>query len=150
VIQKPRYYDEKLGMCEISWMEFTPDTSTYTANPFCLGGLTDNDGKVIKEIALYPKNIMQPAKLKDKNGTEIFEGDIVEQHYEYKDSEDGWHEGCRIGEVVIIASKGACIKNPIHEDECGVRQQCFSYTSICGERAKIIGNKHQNPGLLEQ
>ena len=103
-------------------------------------------------------DLMQYTGLKDKNGVEIYEGDIVSQHTEWNDTtyfEGGYSssDSCEtetVGIVKIYPSKGvvitrckkldiiACDDNWEKAWDCNVR----SY------RATVIGNIHQNPELL--
>lgn len=79
--------------------------------------------------------IMQYTGLKDKNGKEIYEGDIVKGHY-YK-------EGIAyrfIGKVKYIGSK---------YEICGVKQYIGLATEL-NSTYEIIGNIYENPELLEE
>ncbi len=83
--------------------------------------------------------VMQFTGLTDKEGTEIYEGDIFECIYYY----DG-HRGHRY--VVEYSEESACfwlkrIGNKCPQD--GVRQ-----TMGDASRHKIIGNIYENPSLL--
>ncbi len=104
--------------------------------------------------------LMQYTGLHDKNGKEIYEGDIVKQSFEIS-RWDAWDEcildlnGTDIGEVTIIPSKGACIKNPIccreengEVTETNVKHKMFK--NIVSSRCEVIGNIHQNPELLKE
>ena len=111
-----------------------------------------------------PATVGQYTGLTDKNGKRIFEGDIVKQTFEktvsivsadlYDGDEYEDLYGEDVGVVVILPSKGACIKNPvIHREINGEITQdgevAKMYKNICSGRCEIIGNIHDNPELLE-
>ena len=78
--------------------------------------------------------LMQFTGLKDKNGKEIYEGDIV-RHYDYSD--------------------GACSTQPKRNSVIGWsnKNACFhleGYTAYGMEREyEVIGNIYENPDLLK-
>lgn len=102
---------------------------------FGLGGLS--------EFEVNPKTVGQYTGLTDKNGTKIFEGDIVT----YEDAEadyEGYHDNVFLncGEVEISAWDGICFTNrqtvemsDLYENETMV--DC-----------EVIGNIYDNPKLL--
>jgi uncharacterized phage protein (TIGR01671 family) len=99
--------------------------------------------------------LMQYTGLKDKNGNEIYEGDILKQtyHIERGNVHDGTYmtfDGHHIGSVVITASKGVCMKSPLcyseETDETNISNQ---YKSVAGYRCEVIGNIYENPELLQ-
>ncbi|OMF47732.1 YopX family protein [Paenibacillus amylolyticus] len=98
--------------------------------------------------------LMQYTGLKDKNNTEIYEGDIVEQTYHVPygnphEGSEGSYDGHHTGEVVIT-SRGVCMRNPLHysmdNDETKLVK---AYKQLAGYRTKIIGNIYEHPHLLE-
>jgi uncharacterized phage protein (TIGR01671 family) len=95
--------------------------------------------------------------LKDKNGKEIWEGDIVKMKAIVAAQEgNSLYDGTPdmdidyTGEVVIIASKGACLKNPhyvdIENDETG---DLNYYKPIAAYRSEVIGNIYENPEMVK-
>ena len=111
-----------------------------------------------------PETVGQFTGLTDKNGKKIFEGDIVKQTFEKTVAiaiADLWGVdeyadlyGEDVGAVVILPSKGTCIKNPvIHREANGEITQdgevAKMYKNICSGRCEVIGNIHDNQELLE-
>ena len=137
----------------------------YEVDPETVGqytGLTDNTKweQLTKE---EQSNWLKFHTVDEWNGKMIFEGDIVRQIFEknniivssdWENDEYGDLYGEDVGEVVIIPSKGVCIKNPIiHREVNGDvtehKQPTKMYKNVCSRRCEVIGNIHDNPELLK-
>ena len=105
----------------------------FSNNQLCIG----NSNWAEEAFGNYP--IMQYTGLKDKNGKEIYEGDIVEFKTNYTNKKGGWLNG-----VVIWDSErygwALNAENTIYDiyDET----EGFEYI------VKHIGNIYENPELL--
>lgn len=100
-----------------------------------------------------PTTVGQFTGLRAK-GTRIFEGDIVKQTYHAEtgyvhDGTEMSFDGHHIGEVIITAYRGVCLRNPLNysveTDETTVTNQ---YKNVAAYRSEVIGNKFDNPELL--
>ena len=86
--------------------------------------------------------LMQYTGLKDKNGKEIYEGDIVEvSYYDYTE------EGCELSnhQVVWCNDYPAFDLEPHIDYESNALQYVLHEYPVC----KVIGNLYENPELLE-
>lgn len=71
--------------------------------------------------------------LTDKNGVEIYEGDIVK-----------WQAGLVSGNNAIIYNDGSFCIDSAFQDDMSI------YQSYASQGLEVIGNVHQNPELWEQ
>lgn len=120
---------------------------------------TDNRSKVVTSDDCWDwykrdRILMQYTGLKDRNGKEIWEGDIVKQTYHTeRRGEEGDHEwlsfdGHHLGQVVITV-RGVCLKNPLHYSmETDETNPMNAYKQIAGYRSEVIGNIYENADLL--
>lgn len=86
--------------------------------------------KVVKEGNW---KLMQSTGLKDRNGKLIFEGDVVE--YDYKE--------VGIARAVIVWEMGGFTTGGCNHERSG------HFLNQMFEKAEIIGNRYENPELLE-
>lgn len=116
--------------------------------------MTDENG--VSRIEIDHNTLCQYTGLTDKNGNKIWENDIVKQSF-YKIVNFEFVEelsGCEIGGVVIIPTKGTCMKNPLQYLEVnGEIEKNFEktkmYKGVCQYRCEVIGNIFDNPELLK-
>jgi len=99
--------------------------------------------------------LMQYTGLKAKNG-EIYEGDIIRMNAQGRYTGTFYGEPGEeydidyTGEVVILPSKGVCLKNPLCIDGInGNKGKVSGYKEVRAYRSEIIGNIYENPELLE-
>ena len=115
------------------------------------------------DLHLIPKeNIMQYTGLEDKNGQEIYEGDIL--RFGKRAHEKGcycdhcWPD-CPEGTIVLVVwiSSGFQIIPPdAYPERDGICQECASYGGLLspnhemkiGYFAEVIGNVCENPDLI--
>lgn len=93
-------------------------------------------GQFAHPIFFY--DAMQSTGLKDKNGTEIYEGDIVEFKYPYD-------KRIKTKGVIVWNDNKACFGISMKE----TTEQYELYRITAENYLSVIGNVHQNPELLE-
>lgn len=107
-----------------------------------LGRLFDDS----KKSTLF--TLMQSTGLKDKNGVEIFEGDLVKKFSNINKFTDDFAEDIEpIYVITSIVRDGACFKTTFK----GVPSLVLDQNSMSMvEHMEVVGSIYENPELLEQ
>ena len=105
---------------------------------------TDEDvGDYVEEQFVNPESIGEFTGLTDKNGTRVFENDIVTVYYNPKYvgvSKD------RVGNFAVVFHDGCFMKRKITNPMSG---DAGLYHFIQSDEFEVIGNIYDNPELLE-
>jgi uncharacterized phage protein (TIGR01671 family) len=111
----------------------------YIVPAIIQGYVHDND--MVECIEVKIDTVGQYTGLKDKNGTPIFEGDVVEFKADYT-----YHNGYKVGVFVWSeANLQFMISVPNVEYHYNITQ-----TDEFNNKAEVLGNIHENPELLNK
>uniref|UniRef100_UPI003F694777 YopX family protein n=1 Tax=Streptococcus pluranimalium TaxID=82348 RepID=UPI003F694777 len=120
---------EKKMITNISWIRFDKED--------LIGKI---EGQTILPIGFSEVILMQSTGLKDKNGVEIFEGDVVNA-YDLDRDEGRIFKIVDLVGVVEYRGNSFCLK-----DDKGIYNDLW----VNAERYEILGNIHQHQYLLEE
>lgn len=102
-------------------------TRTWVSIP-----VPDEDGCHLEQRKMEDIELMQYTGLKDKNGTEIYEGDILNHHYHKEIGDIRWEE--KRATFLLFYTDG--LKDGL--------------LSVDRPSYEIIGNIYENPNLLKK
>lgn len=92
-----------------------------------------------------PESIGQYTGLKDKNGKEIYEGDIIDFSYDmFVGNFDTF-----VAKGVVVFDEGAFYVE-LFENERTTKDEAYLLYSINIDTIEVIGNIYDNPDLLEK
>lgn len=105
-------------------------------------GLYEPASTDLDEIEVISKTVGQYTGLKDKNGTKIFEGDIVESRAsENKEDWKYWQ--------VIFYDGSYCFEREVKKRKYKYEQNLLCEDEVSLYGLVVVGNIHDNPELLE-
>lgn len=125
-------------------MKFMNDQVRVTSNRFGVGEILIEATDGFGWIEVKPEYLMQSTGLKDKNGIEIFEGDVVK----VTDEDEAYSY---ISVVKNYAEEGYPAFDIEYPSDWDYESNVLS--TIMGgdyETIEVIGNVWENPNLLEQ
>lgn len=108
------------------WLKYN-DVEQMMPHEWIMGTISQGDGYSLEDFS----NLMQLTGLKDKNGREIYEGDIVQ----FPDK---------------IARYGHVARDVVEYKDGGFWPFTDPYIPVAVEELEIIGNVYENPELISK
>lgn len=125
---------------------------------FSLGSIILEDGIFVYERKLDEVEIMQSTGLKDKNGVEIYEGDIIEfedESFCYPFDDEAIVEIINRAQIIIDKAKGIFLENFMVKDSTIAKKYKYYYDLPTSEKTiffkecSVVGNVFEDENLLE-
>ena len=116
-------------------------------NCICIASTIEDFGTRSGRFVI-PETVGQYTGLKDKNGTKIFEGDIVKLHDEWS-HEDEWKAIIAFGNPNGRYNWGWQLNSIGHPTDYNTDILCWIEMGEVGTYTEIIGNIYDNPELLK-
>lgn len=125
---------------------------------FSLGSIILESGIFVYERKLDEVELMQSTSLKDKNGVEIYEGDIIEfedESFCYPFDDEAIVEIINRAQVIIDKAKGIFLENFMVKDSTIAKEYKYYYDLPTSEKTiffkecSVVGNVFEDENLLE-
>lgn len=125
---------------------------------FSLGSIILESGIFVYERKLDEVELMQSTGLKDKNGVEIYEGDIIEfedESFCYPFDDEAIVEIINRAQVIIDKVKGVFLENFMVKDSTIAKEYKYYYDLPTSEKTiffkecSVVGNVFEDGNLLE-
>lgn len=125
---------------------------------FSLGSIILESGIFVYERKLDEVELMQSTGLKDKNGVEIYEGDIIEfedESFCYPFDDEARVEIINRAQVIIDKVKGVFLENFMVKDSTIAKEYKYYYDLPTSEKTiffkecSVVGNVFEDENLLE-
>lgn len=121
--EREDFYPDENFMSDVWQIEYVTDSIIYLNDSFTFNPYTNVAGSSYSKAKIY---LMQSTGLKDKNGVDIFEGDILEYFHT---------------PAVIQKVKGGFVI---------VNTMDYEYITNLNGHMRILGNIYKNPELMER
>lgn len=125
---------------------------------FSLGSIILESGIFVYERKLDEVELMQSTGLKDKNGVEIYEGDIIEfedESFCYPFDDEAIVEIINRAQVILDKVKGVFLENFMVKDSTIAKEYKYYYDLPTSEKTiffkecSVVGNVFEDENLLE-
>lgn len=133
--EREDYYPDENYMRHVWGIEYISDSKIELNDDYIFNPYTNVAENIYAKTKIY---LMQSTGLKDKNGVEIYEGDIISELSEQGENWENWEK--HILAEVVRHKAGFYGKEKGHEPE-------YPITEFA--KGEVIGNIYENPELLE-
>lgn len=139
----------------IKVMQYAKNTTWFEFAEYCKPCIVNSGTTGYERVSNDKIELMQYTGLKDMNGVEIYEGDIVRfAHEDYFNHEDNsFYEDCEengIGQVYWGGSYPAFDIGELHNKNIPAHECDYNIFSDESHYFEVVGNIYENPELLKE